>query len=424
MVGTYRTGTPLITKLIRLLTAFQFSAIFIFESKSYGVIILAVLSFTIFLLGAYENHGRIRVKLEAYHFFILGFMLFCYASSIWAWEAVFSLEKGNTLLGILVCYSFVYSYYRHNDSVDSLFYAIMWGCYIVMLSSIISFGWDEVLRTIQSEGRLTTGFTNINSLGMIMALAILINVYRIQVEGFRIWDVLMVPTVIMIAASASRKALVLSVVGVALLSLTKESGTRRNLAKKMLRLIAVAAGIYLLIRLIASSALFSGVNNRMQGLFALITGRGEVDHSAWVRQRMIEIGWEQFLKTPILGIGMGNARFMAVAVRHNSYLHNNYIELLANGGIVGFSIYYSIYLYLIVTLLRYRERNDHVSRLCLILIVCFLIMDYGAVTYYSKSTHFFLMAFFIEAMRLKKDGRFRLESASYPLVGRTEKRVW
>ena len=307
MVGTYRTGTPLITKLIRLLTAFQFSAIFIFESKSYGVIILAVLSFTIFLLGAYENHGRIRVKLEAYHLFILGFMLFCYASSIWAWDAVFSLEKGNTLLGILVCYSFVYSYYRHNDSVDSLLYAIMWGCYIVMLSSIISFGWDEVLRTIQSEGRLTTGFTNINSLGMIMALAILINVYRIQVEGFRIWDVLMVPTVIMIAASASRKALVLSVVGVALLSLTKESGTRRSLAKKMLRLIAVAAGIYLLIRLIASSALFSGVNNRMQGLFALITGRGEVDHSAWVRQRMIEIGWEQFLKTPILGIGMGNA---------------------------------------------------------------------------------------------------------------------
>ena len=392
-------------KVVWFLTAIQFSVIYILESSSSGVIYLALLSIAICLVGVFEKHGKIFVKLEPFHYFVIAFALFCLASSLWAWNLNYAIEKGITIIEILICYSLVYSYYRKKNSIAPLINSIMWGCYIVMLYSIITLGWNSVLLTIRSEGRLVAHFTNTNSLGIILALAIIISIYKIQIDGIRVWHILILPAIILIAASGSRKAVILAVLGVSLLYMTKESGKAYFL--KIIRLFVVIAAVIILVGFFSSLRLFSGVHNRMQGLYALITGEGVVDHSAWVRQRMIGLGWEQFLKTPILGIGMGNARIMTSVVGYDSYLHNNYIELLTNGGVVGFALYYAIYIYLIINLIRHRAKGDHISRLCLILIVCLLVMDYGAVSYYIKSTYYYFMAFFVEVLLIKNKNVIR-----------------
>lgn len=88
----------------------------------------------------------------------------------------------------------------------------------------------------------------------------------------------------------------------------------------------------------------------MEGLLAMVTGNGEIDHSAQVRQDMFKLGISIFKDNPIFGIGMGQCSYLYTKyIGHDCYLHNNYAELLANGGVVGTYLFYRIYLSVIKT---------------------------------------------------------------------------
>ena len=115
------------------------------------------------------------------------------------------------------------------------------------------------------------------------------------------------------------------------------------------------------------------------------------------RELYIQAGWKQFLKTPILGIGIGNtSQITMAATGHSTYLHNNFIELLASGGIIGFGIYYGIILYLIIKLIPFALKKESVSDACLIVLIVHTIADYGTVSYYTKGTYFILVLCFLQ----------------------------
>ena len=102
---------------------------------------------------------------------------------------------------------------------------------------------------------------------------------------------------------------------------------------------------------------------------------------------------------PILGVGIGNARYYCSM--GYTYLHNNYVELLACGGIVGFIIYYMPYMYLISQFYKNRAYLNEYSIMILFILSGVIMMDYGSVSYYSKSTYFFLMVCFLHLNNLK-----------------------
>lgn len=401
-----RSRKGLTDKIIWILTAIQFSLIYILESSATGVYYILGTSILIFLLSASLRQGKVEVRIEPYHLFVLCFALFSLVSRLWALNERYATEKGITIIEILLCFSLVYTYYQKQNSVEPLLKSVMWGCYGVMGYSIITLGWNSVLYAIQHEGRLDVGFTNINSLGMILALAIVITIYYMLYEGLSVWNILLVPAVFIIAASGSRKALVISVIGIGLLFVTRNNDKKNifvKCGKAILSFGVVIIAVYLLSRL----QMFAGLNNRMSGLFALITGEGKVDSSALLRSRMIEIGWHQFLEKPIIGIGMGNARIINSSLNgFDAYLHNNYIELLVNGGIIGFLVYYSMYFYIIKGLFRYRNSKDKTALLCLILVIALLVSDYGAVSYYSKSTYYYFMLFFLCVKTVRRNNAY------------------
>lgn len=79
-----------------------------------------------------------------------------------------------------------------------------------------------------------------------------------------------------------------------------------------------------------------------------------------------------FLEHP-LGIGFGNTiNYLG------TYAHNNYVEILASLGIIGFLTYYGIYFYGLHEAFKYR-RNE-LCRYCLYTIVGLMIIEFGQVT--------------------------------------------
>ena len=61
-----------------------------------------------------------------------------------------------------------------------------------------------------------------------------------------------------------------------------------------------------------------------------------------------------------------------------------------------------MYAYIGIKLLKYRKLPDPFTALMITFLALVLILDYGAVSYYSKSTYFYLMVFFLHIRNLER----------------------
>lgn len=390
-------------KIIWCLTVVLISSFYIFDASKWGSIILAIITISIFVISLIQDKGIIRFSIKPFHLFILLFALFSMFSALWAIYPKDSFQKGMTIIQILICMTIIEMHYAKFYTIKQLINAIMWTGFIIVFYAIIFYGLDTIKHTLVAQSRLENSFANINSIAMAASMSIVIIIYKIFFcEKKQIYLIIFaIPSVIIIAASGSRKALVLAILGIVMIVLFKY--TNNNFFITLIRLILLGALLLIVFRIILLLPIFSGLNERMKGLVSLITNVGVVDHSAMLREQYIHAGISQFTKTPLMGIGIGNSHFITAQVAGKlTYLHNNYVELLACGGILGFTLYYSIYIYLFYNMVKLRKYKSNYTNLCLVLMVILLIMDYGMVTYYSKITCFYFLIFFKEVQLLKK----------------------
>lgn len=386
---------------IWIFTLVMFSSIFLFVSETWGRYVLLLSILVIALLTIYR--GKYRFVLDEYHCFLIAFTCYAFFSALWAWDASDAVGKGISTAEILIFMSILYNHFSKFDDVERLYDVIKIGSYIVVLYSIYYYGIDFIRMMVASGRRLENSYINVNSLGMLAATGVVIQVNQIfrkrKIDFFALGAI---PSVIMIAATQSRKALLILAFGI-FASMFLE-GTNK---KKILNKLASAIGIIVLcsigIWFLLSLPMFAGVLKRMQGVIAMVTGEGSLGRSAETRASMIEIGMRQFAKTPIGGIGIGCPHILARnKLSFDAYLHNNYVELLVGGGILGFAIYYGIYVCLFLNLWKYRKKKSNTYNLTLILIASQLVVDYGAVTCYEKYMFFYFMVFFLEIKNMEK----------------------
>lgn len=99
------------------------------------------------------------------------------------------------------------------------------------------------------------------------------------------------------------------------------------------------------------------------------------DHSDATRKVLINEGMSLFYNHPIFGIGYGNTLSIL-----GLYTHNNYVEILASGGIIGFAIYYSMYAYTLIKSVRYRKKSP-LALYVFASVIGLLVLEYFQVTY-------------------------------------------
>lgn len=390
-------------KLIWISTVILISSFVILDTNQWISMILLGTTGLIFALILIKQNGVFILKIESYQKYVFAFALFCILSSIWAWNGSLALSKGITIIEILICMSVLYIYYRPLNSVWRLINAVKWAGYITTIYAFAFYGLSTIMSVLSAGGRLDNDFANINGIAMFSVMAVLITFFQVLYNRFTFSLILVIPSIILVAASGSRKALVMTIIGIFLIALQRYSS--KYFWKQILKWIVICTSIVFLVFLFSKLSIFSGINERMEGLFALITGRGVVDSSAMKRNEYMNIGFQQFLKTPLLGIGIGNSGLLLLKeVGYATYLHNNYAELLATGGIIGTLFFYVIYGYNLKYLWKYRMQNDPMRVICLVLIIVLLVLEWGMVSYYSKLTYLYFMIFFLEVEKLKEQG--------------------
>lgn len=119
------------------------------------------------------------------------------------------------------------------------------------------------------------------------------------------------------------------------------------------------------------------------------------------RADLIQIGLDHFLEHPFIGTGM--ASFKKIKLENTvwsetgGYSHSNYIEVLCSSGIIGFLLYYSIYLTMAFKLygIRTIDRHAHfdpIFQFAAIAVPILMFYEMFAVTYYGKTFWIFLSA--------------------------------
>ena len=140
--------------------------------------------------------------------------------------------------------------------------------------------------------------------------------------------------------------------------------------------------------------IYDTVGFRIEAMYRSVV-YGELSHegSFNTRKNMINKGKEYFKDRPILGHGVSTYRYI---YKHDmgkeTYSHNNYIELLVNNGIIGFTIYYIFYIWNLVIcnkkrILANSEKEKNYYLFILSILITMLILDNGRVSYNDYITY-------------------------------------
>lgn len=368
---------------------FQFAMLVIFtvalnsDWKSYSIIWWGSVAF---FVGVFLLHRNAKFTYERkYTLWMISFLLICMTSIFWAPSKTQVVGVMKNMIVSTTILFMIRSYITCNDDVHRIMHILLAAItinavYLLLLNKTALSSID--VNTNTTSNRLgSEGAWNANSIGMMMSIAFVFFLYYFRTEkktfakflyGFLGFLMIFVALV-----TGSRKALITVIIGAVTYLILDSEGKR---IRSLFLVIAVLLGGYYLVMEVPY--FYSIVGWRMEAMLAKFTGVGEVDHSALIRGEFINAGMEVFTKNPVVGVGLDCFRiFNAQITGYPWYAHNNYVELLADLGLVGFSIYYGGYLFLLKKFIRNIKDRSSTTKILFTIYICTLINGYGAVIY-------------------------------------------
>ena len=379
----------LVTLLIALFT--------ILSSLSEGIFIMIGLLLLIILINI-SRHG-LHLRKELYLKYMMMVIVYTYATSLWALLPSDAYEKTGSLINIALCMIILYDTY-YNANLDRLLRAVMWSGYIVVIYTFLFYGFSYVMLALTLGERMESDFANINNVAMAATFSLIINCYFGLYKKWDISILFSIPSMLIVFGSGTRKAIIMIVAGLFILVMMKQFLKGKNFFSLAFRFVMAIFIMVLIIVAMSQLEIAQGVMGRMEGLIASFTGEGVIDRSSMLRSELRELGFSTMLEYP-LGIGMGCPHILALRnTGFDFYLHSNYAEIAAGGGIIGLIVFYSIYLHF--AKLRFYLKKDDISIILSALVVVMLLKDYGCVTYYYKDNY---MLFIIICLYLSQKRR-------------------
>lgn len=369
-----------------------------------GFVIL--MGFTFLQLLRWPDEKKIIIP--SYCFVLLNFVAYNYASQMWAWYPSLVLGQVTSLAaGIIMCFIMV-NYFMKTKSVGTILNVIAVSGIALSVYVIITYGglssfYEQATANAGSAEivRLGGEIGNENGIGMAAAYSVIVLLYFAFYKKKRKCYLFSLIPFIVMAASGSRKALLIVIIGFIMLVYLKQN--KEQGVVKVAKLLWWGFIAFAVLSAILNLEIMSTVKERMESLFNIFSDSGgRVDGSALARRSMIEIGFEQFKETPLFGIGLGNAAALSLfRLGDFAYLHNDFVEMAVNSGIVGLALYYSVLLTLLnkhIKLMKKCEDSEIV--VSFVILFVFLMMNVANVSYYGGIRTYVYMTLWISVVEI------------------------
>lgn len=166
------------------------------------------------------------------------------------------------------------------------------------------------------------------------------------------------------------------------------SGKKFNVKKLSIILGSAILTSLAFIAMIKVPYLYQHFGQRLMSVFSGLLGIG-INESVFgessirTRAELVSKAIMAVQERPIFGWGLNN--FSAVINNGGYYAHNNFLEILVSGGVVGFLIYYSKYFFIAKRLFKgIHDSYDTTKAICkisLLFFVIYCVLEYWQITY-------------------------------------------
>lgn len=358
-------------------------------SKILALALMGLLAIYVLIKGTIKFNGVILC--------FVGFTAWGLLSYFWAPDKEAVLEKAFTMLQLLILFWLLYIYLSKENKVEMLILALCVAGAVFAVYVLATNGLSVYVSGLDEGTRMGVDELNVNTIGLATSTAALISFWYAFYRKKYYFLIFSAISIFVAFGTGSRKVLIMLAIGIVLMFILKGNAKKKIIS--ILECVAVLLILYAVLQL----PIFETINERFDSMLAAFSKERGADNSALKRLKMIDIGWDQFLKTPVGGIGLSNSHVLTYEYMSSSgYLHNNYIELLACVGVVGFVLYYAMYLIPLKKLIIPAIKCDSLAILGVILLVVVLVIEFGAVRYYSKPTYIHILIFCLVAEKVGK----------------------
>ena len=285
-----------------------------------------------------------------------------------------ALARENAIIFFALCYSVPSAEKFEKILYDFAIGVLGFGLVAWLTSPVSTYGSLEFGGFPQRQRNLTA---------YVLGISFVIFIYHYIKNRIRFDIVAAALCAIITILTGSRKGILQLVMPFAVLMLCQKDIKKFG---KYIFGLAVVGGIVLVILL--NNATFMEIYG--ERLFAVFNDADDMsDMSVYARNMLKLIGLAYFVENPIWGYGLGASWTLVEATGYTfvHYFHNNFVEVLVCGGIIGFTIYYGI-IFRNAILYFFKRKENLMNFLMLTILLEFIILSLGQVTVYSPSFSF------------------------------------
>lgn len=227
-----------------------------------------------------------------------------------------------------------------------------------------------------------------------------------------------------IIISGSRKVLFVSVIAFVLLYII--SSSRTKLKSRLIRVLIVVVVLGVMMWVVFNNEFLNNLLGRkiIAGFSSMFNLDLASDDSEDVRRELLIVAGDVFRSHPVAGVGYYSFLFYN---RFALYAHNNYMEVLADLGIIGFILYYSYYFIQIVSYFKMNSKKPKErfkirigtdfsrskwNHLGFVFMFTLMLMEYGQVTFFRPYVliPLLVVTMAIENMKNSEEMKRRLDN--------------
>ena len=262
-------------------------------------------------------------------------------------------------------------------------------CYAYMLGAVLLMGLLAMDNRLTEDTRLGATITgNSNIFAGLYMMAAIMSIWM-AINGKNIWEKLLFWAGIIVIfygllLSGGRKYVLIPILVLYIMLLLRKDKRGRNHILLYTALIAALFGSLIWL-MMSNKTLYQSVGYRMQNLFNMIEGEGEIGSSNEIRMNLINLAFTAGFESPIWGHGFDAFKNLGQReLQFYAYSHNNWTEMWYNYGIIGVVVYYWLYVKLVTGFWKYRNTAQDLASFGIAAIVSTFVFEYGAVTYHGQ----------------------------------------
>lgn len=373
-------GNALVETIYEICTFLLFTGYFLFyDNRGLQLTCVGIGLFgsvSICISKAYMS--RLKLPLNTIWYFL--FFILTEISAFWAHSPENSTSYYFRLMVLILLFGLGITQYTDTaEHCEKLLIIYLFSATII---AVVQFIFTPISEWTSGFFGSRIGGNNTNTFGYIVSTGAILAFYFGYVKNKRLFN-LFIPLLFLSSVfSSSRKALASVIIGFFLLILFAINKKYRYLHILLLILFSFSV----LILLFYDDNLYSIIGFRFESMFGhLISRDTSNDASLGLRDYFIEFAKILFAQSPIYGQGFANFSVLLSTesqINAETYAHNNYWEILADLGIIGFIVYYWFYAVLLVKFIKNILSGSYstCSTLALTILISQLIVEIGHIT--------------------------------------------